>query len=346
MLKTAIRKLRSPTVLPIPWTNTVGLARTLLALGAALTLVASSPDSVFSYRLGTGPTPACDGAKSILAFCLLPRDQIAVPYILAICVLLVAASGWRPRLTAIPQWYVHLSLFIGMSAPDGGDQLAAILSLILIPIGLTDARTWHWSRLEAIPSDSPSRGDQWRVAAGVICIVTAKVQVSVVYFQAGVAKLSHPEWADGTAFYYWSTDPAFGVPTWLAVPVRWVMENPYLVVWFAWIPMLLEVCLAAGCLFKVQHRKYLLGAAFVFHLSIAILMGLWSFAFTMWAAALILLGPVGYQLADWLPGRRRKCDLLVNFTKSQRSPTGIPPAPTTGPSQQPAPLPKALDNIV
>ncbi|TQC44426.1 hypothetical protein EEB14_37520 [Rhodococcus sp. WS4] len=300
VLSAPARAGRRTILMSPPWTDTVGLARSLLAVGAALTLIASSPDSVFSYRLGTGPTPVCDGAKNALAFCLVPRDQVLVPYLGAIAVLLLAASGWRPRITAIPQWYVHLSLFLGMSAPDGGDQLAAILSLLLVPVSLTDDRTWHWARQPARSDGMPSRRFQWRLAIATTFLITAKIQIAVVYFQAGVAKLSHSEWADGTAFYYWSTDPAFGVPAWIAGPVRAVVESPYLVVWLAWLPMALEIVLAVGVFVAVPARKYLLAAAVTFHLSIALLMGLWSFAFTMWAAVPLLLGPVGYQLSGWV----------------------------------------------
>jgi hypothetical protein len=39
----------------------------------------------------------------------------------------------------------------------------------------------------------------------------------------------------------------------------------------------------------------LLPAAVLFHLSIAVTMGLWSFAFAMWAGLLLLLAPLGHD---------------------------------------------------
>jgi len=51
----------------------------------------------------------------------------------SILVLLVAASGWRPRYTAIPMWWVLFGNQASLTVVDGGDQISAVLALLLIP---------------------------------------------------------------------------------------------------------------------------------------------------------------------------------------------------------------------
>ncbi len=280
----------------VPWTNVYGLARSLVATGLALTLIFSSPDVLFSYRLDTGLAPYCGGMRSTLAFCLTGRENLWLVQALCVGVLIIVAIGWRPRWMCIPHWYVHFSFLMALSSPDGGDQIAAILTFLIIPIALTDPRKWHWL--------NPPSGTQFvttnrkaLIAVAVVFLACIKIQASVIYFQAGVAKLSHGEWADGTAFYYWSSDPTFGVAGWAREIIEWLLQFPPVLVSFAWLPVALEILLGFSLFMKSALRRYLPPMAIGLHLFIAVLMGLWSFAFTMWAMDLILLYPIGATVA-------------------------------------------------
>src|SRR5271155_4570309 len=98
--------------LAAPWGSGLGLARTILALGTLGTLLATTPKVLMSPLAGEPPPPACGGLGH--------GGQIA--RFVCVAILLLVASGWRPRLTAIPHWYVAWSLIANATIQDGGDQ--------------------------------------------------------------------------------------------------------------------------------------------------------------------------------------------------------------------------------
>src|SRR6266513_2297227 len=79
---------------------------------------------------------------------------------------------------------------------------AETLALLLVPVTVTDPRAWHWQSAPQTPRPIASL-----VAWSALFV--ARLQVAGIYFDSSLAKLATPVWADGTAFYYWSTDPAF-----------------------------------------------------------------------------------------------------------------------------------------
>src|SRR5437879_2750957 len=109
-----------------PWTNVYGVARTVLALATAATLITSSTETLFRPALGFPGVPACVGAGRLSFFCLIPREDLALGQAIAAVILLVVASGWRPRLTGLPHWCVSYSLSVLATLPHRGD---AIISL-------------------------------------------------------------------------------------------------------------------------------------------------------------------------------------------------------------------------
>lgn len=121
------------------------------------------------------------------------------------------------------------------------------------------------------------------------------LQMALLYFQSCVAKLPHAEWADGTVLYYWVYNYAFGAPYWLRPVLDLIVDNPVGVAAMTWGPRALEIVLAAALLMPQRVRWMLLPAGMLFHLSIAIVMGLWSFAIAMWAGLLLLLSPLGHD---------------------------------------------------
>jgi antimicrobial peptide system SdpB family protein len=206
-----------------------------------------------------------------------------------VAVLVVVASGWRPRWTALPHWYVAHSFFSSGVLVDGGDQIAAILSMLLVPIALTDSRRWHWDRAEQI--SSPGTADIAKRLVALSCVTMIRLQVAGIYFHASVAKMSEQEWMNGTAVYYWFTDPMFG----LAEPFRtWalpILASGFVVV-LTWGPMILELFLFAGLIASRAAKRRLLVLGILFHAGIAAVHGLLSFALPMWGALILFLRPV------------------------------------------------------
>ncbi len=276
---------------PVPWTNLYGLARTLIAGGMAGTLLFSGTDTLFRPVVGTGDHPVCQGVSAAGAFCLVPREQLGWVQWAAVAVLLVVACGWRPRFTGLPHAYVAFSVYTGIAIGDGGDQIASVLALLLVLPTLGDRRRWHWQP----PVEGDAERTGW-VLAGAGALVMVRLQMSFLYFQAAVAKLPHTEWADGSAMYYWGHSLNFGAPGWLQPLVHPLVSSPLGTALLTWVPLAIEITLAVALLLPQRVRWGLLAAGLGFHASIAVLMGLWSFALAMWGGVLLLCAPLGARL--------------------------------------------------
>ena len=293
MLSTALEKagrwVRPKLTEPV-WSSGVGLARTLLALGTTGTLIASDPSVLMSPLVGGIRPPLCDGSARFGVWCLDPGN-LSVGRWLSVAVLLVVASGWCPRLTAIPHWWVAWSLTANATLQDGGDQVAAVLALLLIPIALTDPRPWHW---QSKPKPVTTPGMSHVIARVTLLLI--HIQAAVLYLNASVAKLGVPEWANGTAMYYWSHHPEFGSPPWLRPVTDLITYSPIGVALISWGAIALEFTLAIAIVLRPPIRRPLLVVGLLFHAFIAVHMGLVSFFMSMASLLLLYLLPVGHQL--------------------------------------------------
>ena len=267
------------TVRSDPWTVTVGLARSIFALATAITLLANGAHDLFP----TDPElrgATCQGAASASLFCV-----AGAGWGRAVGVLVMAAvvSGWRPRWTCLPHWYAAQSVMMTIAPLEGGDQIAAIGTLLLLPNLLTDARRNHWR----VPS-AGSAGVTRRYL-GHTSVPMVRVQVCVVYLHAAVGKMAEAEWQDGTALYYWLSDPVFGVPSWGATATEWVVGTALGVAALTWSTVLVELALALGIVAGPRLRRVLLVLGLGLHGAIAVLLGLMSFAVTMAGALVVYL---------------------------------------------------------
>lgn len=285
-----------------PWTDVYGLGRSLLAGALLLTLLANPTGLLFRPAGGIPLTPHCGGAAGNGLFCQMPA-QLELARWIAIAILAVAVSGWRPRWTALPQWYVTWSYFTSATVVDGGDQLAAILSLLLVPLALTDARAWHWSAPDTTRAIAPLASlSAW------LATLAIRLQVAIVYFEAAVAKIRVDEWRDGTATYYYLLDPTFGAPTWLRPLAERVLTSAAGVTAITWGTIVLEAALFAGLVAEHRWRRVLLIAGIAFHAAIAVVAGLTSFGLVMTAACVLYLRPLDrpFALADAVAALRRR----------------------------------------
>ena len=271
-----------------PWTNVYGLARSLLALCTLITLLLNPATVLFRPAAGVPDAPYCYGVRSASLFCVVPRDHLDVARWIGIVILIIVASGWRPALTAIPHWWVAFSLYCTATIPDGGDQAAAVLTLLLIPVALTDPRTSHWQR----PTVSGQAGPRPMARLVAVVAKTAiRVQVSIIYFHAFVGKLQVPEWIDGTVLWYWLNDPTFGPAHWMRALVINFAATSIGIVLMTWGTLALEGSLAIALFLPPKIQSKLLIAGIAFHTGIALLMGLVSFGLAMISALTLYLRP-------------------------------------------------------
>jgi antimicrobial peptide system SdpB family protein len=276
----------------VPWSNVYGVARSLIALGTLITLLLH--DGVTLFR-PLGVSIASQASDDFLVrwsiFSLLGDARVELARWICIVVLLLVVAGWRPRWTALPHWWIAWSFAGSSLVVNGGEQVATVLTFLLLPVALTDPRRWHWS-----PWVPPAHGltAQWHmqhVTAGTGALLI-RIQVALIYFEAAVTKLSVEEWKNGTAVYYWFTNPGFGMPDWLAPVVMPVLTHEIGVTLATWGAVAIEVTLFLALTMSQPWRRVLLPIGVLFHLSIAVVHGLGIFFLSMAGALVLYLWPL------------------------------------------------------
>lgn len=293
-------------------TDVYGLARTLLAAATAGTLIFSPPTTLFIPVVGQSNYPICDGLNQGALFCLLSAHLNLARWI-AVSALLIIASGWRPRYTAVIHWWITTSVACTISIPDGGDQLNQILTLLLIPVCLVDSRRWQWSPPRVQPAGA--------LVAGVplIAMWVIRVQMAGLYLQASIAKLGVPEWRDGSALYYWLNDPTFGaLPNLKSILEPALLAGP-VVLALTWGSMAIEFSLAISIFLPRLRARWLLIPGILLHTCIGVLMGLPSFSITMFAGLLLYLWPWEMELRTHSQFLRSRTSRLRQMVPSTRN---------------------------
>lgn len=285
-----------------PWTNVYGTARTLIALGSLLTLVLSHTRSLFSPAADRAFAVGCEGYATASLFCRAGVENLEVARWIAVLVLLLVVVGWRPRFTGVLHWYVAWSFMVSATIVDGGDQVAAILALLLVPVTLTDPRRWHWSRAAGVRP--PNVGGWLAVLVALSSLVVIRIQVAAIYFHSTVGKLGVEEWIDGTVLYYWFTHSYFGAPAWLR-PLVWVfLDSALLLPLVTWGVLALEAFLFAGLIADRRYWQPLLVMGISMHLGIALVHGIVSFSTIMFGALILYLRPFDREFP--VPARLRR----------------------------------------
>jgi antimicrobial peptide system SdpB family protein len=266
------------------FTSRIAFARTLLALNALVTLLFNDIDLITDMRL---LEVTSTNAKNILLNTA-SLFGIAGPQpgrIIAVLILLFAISGYYPKISAILQAWVHVSLCNSLIIIEGGDQLASNLSLLLIPICLFDPRKNQWR--ETI--DEPTAWQKNRNIFFNLYYLLIILQVSVVYLHAATGKLLKDDWLDGTCLYYWTTNNMFGAPLWMQEFYNMITLSSFTPI-AAWSVILLELGLFASILATNRYiKRFFLISGLLFHFSILITHGLVAFFFAMFAALVLYL---------------------------------------------------------
>ena len=219
-------------------------------------------------------------------------DNIYIPFGISIAVLVLVLLGIYPRLVSILHSVVSYSIFYSMLIIEGGDQINSILTFLLIPVCLCDNRIFGWKNADITIKNLYL---SYFVHVNLLVI---KVQMALLYLNAGVAKLFQEEWRNGTAVYYWFNDNVFGAPHWQKFLFSFIFTNNLLVSIVNYGVILLELMLFV-VLFLSQNDKYRLFIfAFIFHLLIFLTHGLPSFGLSMTAGLVLLLFDSGYSISQ------------------------------------------------
>ncbi|WP_277714120.1 sporulation-delaying protein SdpB family protein [Bacillus atrophaeus] len=273
-----------------PWTNVYGLSRSLMALATALTLIFNDASVFFRPASGIDTYPYCP--KTIPSvFCLTSNDYFHLNIVRWICVLLllIIATGWRPRITGVIHWWICYSLQVSALTIDGGEQVNAVFTLLLLPITLTDSRKWHWYNNEVNNIDS--NGEFYARIIALVSFVAIRVQVSILYFNSFIAKLGEEDWINGTAVYYYSQHLMLGFPEPILHILQFIITSKFVVV-ATWGTLLIQFLLFAAIIAPKKGWNLLFYIGLLMHDIFAIMFGLISFSMIMCSILILYLRPL------------------------------------------------------
>jgi sporulation delaying protein B len=260
----------------------LALARSCIAAAQLGTLAATSDQGLFGGGR-SGLDARCDRHAGSL-WCLPGlSDRLLVARMVAIVVLGLVVSGYRPKLTCIPHWYVSFSLFGGVVAPNGGDAVAVIATMLVVPACLGDNRRWQWRG-----PDSPMPA-KWRGSA-LAANYVMRLQIAVIYAMTAVSKLADPAWQHGIAMSEVFRDvnyaPAPGLDTALSSVADFGPVGSIL----GWSVIFVEFAIAVLVLGRRRRRVRAFALVVLLHVPIGVLLGLPSFALIMIGFVAMTLG--------------------------------------------------------
>lgn len=253
-----------------------GLARSIIAGGLLLTLIFSQTDYLFDKDL-FALHPSAGWTDDINFFKLFGFENLVLAKMLAIAMLALVVSGFFPRLTGVLHWWLAFSFNNAASIVDGGDQVAAVLALLILPVTLFDGRTNHFYKSMEVNIISS-------IVSNVFLRVLIPLQMSFIYFHAAIEKLYKvEEWRNGTAVYYFAQDPIFGAS------FMSELSGTYVVLLMTWGTIALEILLGAALFMVYRHKSLLLILGIGFHVTISMSFGLFSFMCSMVGGLFIYL---------------------------------------------------------
>lgn len=269
-----------------PWTNIYGLSRSILAFGLILTISFSKIETLIM------PININMDSIFIRYNFFFIFNNVYFSKIISILILSFIISGYFPQITCFFHWWINLSFLFASPIIEGGDQISTIITFLLIPVAITDKRINHWYKPKSINLPY-TKLFVWSI------FFLISIQVSFVYFHAGIAKLNVEEWLNGTAVYYWATHNVFGVNQSIYPFISYLLSHKIFVVSLTWGTIFLEI-LFFGFIFIKRNNwnwklYFILG--FLFHFLIIIFFGLFSFFFSMLGAIILYFVPKNIHIS-------------------------------------------------
>jgi antimicrobial peptide system SdpB family protein len=200
------------------------------------------------------------------------------------------------RFTALFHWYISFSVYNSIVCGDGGDQVTATLTFLLLPLALLDPRRWHWENASAISASAPFLV---RITANAAAFLV-QLQVSVIYVDSCIAKITVPEWSNGTELYYVMMNNYIGASSAVSWIVSGFVRTPGVVV-ATWTALVLEFLLGINLLLAPRARRTLFWFGIAFHAAIALFIGIPTFALAMFGALLLGVVPIGTSISELTP---------------------------------------------
>lgn len=265
----------------------IQIGRTFIAGAQLLTIALTKPSNLFAPQSGVPAFPHCEGTVQKLSVYCIPHMDQSLATVLLGAIFVWVISGYRPRYSAVFHWWASLSVGVSWSLPDGGEAIARIITLLLIPVCLAYpyASGWSASRLRPISANLN--------ILSFVFLWSIRAEMAFIYFDASISKFGVPEWVDGSAMYYIARGSMFGVSGPLAAPYLWITRIPAGVIFITWSALLIEILIAVFILFSDNKycRRAAITSDILLHAGIGILMGIWSFSLIMIGASIASCAP-------------------------------------------------------
>lgn len=256
-------------------------------------------------------------------------DGISTPffvgwYLFAILLAAAFVLGWRTRIVT-PLLFIFYTAINAQNTPisDGGNYFIRIMLIYLIFADIS--KRWSLDSLRH-KRKRRARGKQETEPATVLhnvalCLVVA--QLCIVYFEAGIYKVSGSLWEDGTAVYYPLQSEAYGVFPWLS---DLLTHNSWVVTLATYGTVVIQLAFPF-LLFHTITRRIALVSILGMHLGIAIIMGLPFFSGIMASADAVLVSSGTWlTIQAWLSGLWRSIRKRVRpraASSSDRTPNSV-----------------------
>ena len=290
------------------WTVSVSLGRSFIALGTFLNLSFNSPSKILLVKEGVQNANYFYNKYSIFG---LLQDMPQLGHFISLTILGIVILGWRPRFTCIPHAYISYSYSTSSMVVEGGDQIATIITIFLIPLLIFDSRRNHWRSIIE-PNGEISQITGYFVR-GLI-----RLQIAVIYLHAAVGKFASQSWKDGSSIYYLLNDPKFGSPMANAGLFSVLLRNSFIISLLSWGAIALELIIACSLFIhrnSFQQRFIIFSVAIIFHACIAVFLGLISFSLIM-TGVLILYYLWGAEQPKLLINRDNVAKITKRFNQS------------------------------
>ncbi|MCS7480358.1 sporulation-delaying protein SdpB family protein [Umezawaea endophytica] len=260
----------------------LAVGRSLLAAATLLTILFSSDSDLFIRTAELPDGLRCAGVRAASLWCLVgpTGSGLLTSRVVVVVVLVLVLLGVSPRWTCVPHWYVSFSLAAAMDMANGGDTIAQVATMLLVPVCLGDDRPSHWHPVRR-PLAPSWRGSAFAAHLGL------RVQVCLIYLGAVTAKLMDPLWQHGSAMSVVVNHPQYGFPTSARDLLAPMSTSYWFVAALSWSVIGVQVVMALAILGPRQVRVVALVLGIALHLGIMFFMSLMSFGMVMIAVLVI-----------------------------------------------------------
>lgn len=273
-----------------PYTKVYGLARSIIALSTLSIFLFNDLDYLYNEEALNVLSSSEFIFNKINLFGILTYENLLISKIISIIILLFVISGYFPRVSGILHFWIVYSFHNSCILLDGGDQIATILTFLIIPLSIFDNRKNHWY------SEEIQNG--YSKLIGHITFKIISIQVSFIYLNTAIEKLYKlSEWKDGTAIYYIFSNSYFGLNNFFLNLLSPIINSKFVFI-ITWWVVLSHLILSYILLLERKKKINYIVIGFIFHLGIAVFMGLYSFGFTMIGALILYILPFNY-LNKW-----------------------------------------------